>query len=132
MKILKSNKYTILKLVSKYSFTVVLAIVLVIPFFVGATGVTGSIKNPLGDSINDIPSFIKAILNIVLVVGVPIITLAIIYTGFLFVKAQGNSEELTKAKKTLLYVLIGSALLLGSFVLSQAIKSTVDEIIKSQ
>ena len=63
-----------------------------------------------------------------MVIGVPIVTLAIIYAGFLFVAARGNAEELTKAKKTLMYTLIGAALLLGSFVIAQAIKGTVDDI----
>lgn len=86
------------------------------------------IKNPLGEKIKDIPTLIGTILNFVLLVGVPIITLAIIYAGFLFVTAAGNSEKLTTAKKTLLYTLIGAALLLGSYVIAQAIKGTVDEI----
>ena len=105
----------------------------------GSTTATGSpvsnikigITNPLGAGITDIPSFITAILNIVLVVGVPIVTLAIIYCGFLFVKAQGNPAELEKAKKTLVYTLIGAALLLGSFVIAQAIQGTVEEIKKT-
>ena len=88
----------------------------------------GGIKNPLSPNINDIPSFIKAILQIVLTVGVPIVTLAIIYSGFLFVSAQGNAEKLQKAKDTLLFTLIGAALLLGSWVIANAIKGTVDEI----
>lgn len=86
------------------------------------------IKNPLGNDIKDLPSFIEAILNIVLVVGVPLVTLAIIYTGFLFVQAQGNAEKLSEAKKAFVYVIIGATLLLGSFVIAKAIKGTVDEI----
>ena len=98
----------------------------------GDTGVkinTG-IKNPIS-GIDDIPSFIVTILNFVLMVAIPIITLAIIYSGFLFVTAAGNSEKLGKAKKTLMYTLIGATLLLGSYVITQAIKGTVDEIRKT-
>ncbi|MDE2031287.1 MAG: hypothetical protein KGI58_03470 [Patescibacteria group bacterium] len=88
------------------------------------TGIT----NPLGNSFTDIPSFIKAILKFVLIIGVPIVTLAIIYSGFLFVTAQGNSEKLGVAKKTLLYTLIGAALLLGSLVITDSIQGTITEI----
>jgi len=56
------------------------------------------------------------------------VAIAIIYSGFLFVTAQGNSEKLTKAKKALLYTIIGAALLLGSYVIATAIGKTVDEI----
>lgn len=142
MKNLKEKKYSILKIIAKYSFALVLVFSLVLPsLFIYAAGdtpvtgttINGGIKNPLGDTgPQDIPAFISKILTVVVDIGVPIITLAIIYTGFLFVKSQGNSEELTKAKKTLVYTIIGAALLLGAFVISQAIKGTVDEIIKNQ
>ncbi len=87
-----------------------------------------NIENPLGNNIVDLSTFIQAVVKIVLVVGIPLLALAIIYAGFLFVKAQGNSEELTKAKHALLYTVIGGALLLGAFVISNAIVSTVKEI----
>jgi hypothetical protein len=98
-----------------------------------ASGVSidAKINNPLSNNINSIPAFIEAILNIVLTVGVPIVVLAIIYCGFLFVKAQGNSEELGKAKQAFIYTLIGAALLLGAFVIANAIKGTVDEITRT-
>lgn len=93
-----------------------------------STQINTGINNPLNSSIKDIPSFIKLVLQSVIYIGVPIVTLAIIYSGFLFVQAQGNEEQLTKAKKTLMYTLIGAALLLGSLVITDAIKGTVDEI----
>lgn len=93
-----------------------------------STNINIGIKNPLSSEIDSIPAFIEAIINIVLVVGVPIVVLAVIYVGFLFVKAQGKPEEITKAKKALLYTLIGAALLLGAFVIANAIGKTVDEI----
>lgn len=95
------------------------------------TNITTKIENPLGDNIKDIPSFIKEIINIVLYIGIPIVALAIIYTGFLFVQAQGNSEKLTKAKNSLVYTLIGAALLLGAFVIADAIGKTVEDIKKT-
>ena len=88
------------------------------------------INNPLGDNIKDIPTFIQTIIGIVLVIGVPIVTLAIIYSGYLFVVARGVPEELSRAKKNLTYTLIGAALLFGAFVISKAIKGTVDQIIR--
>lgn len=87
------------------------------------------IGNPLENAgVSDITSFIESILRFVVMIGIPIITLAIIYSGFLFVVARGNPEELKKAKKTFLYTLVGAALLLGSFVIANAIKGTVDQI----
>ena len=79
--------------------------------------------NPIGqDSLID---FIKAIFNGALKLGIPIIALAIIYCGFLFVAARGNSEKLSKAKDALLYTCIGAAILLGSWAIATMISSTV-------
>ena len=86
------------------------------------------IANPLGSNITDLPTFINVIVSFVLLIAIPIIVLAVIYAGFLFVTAQGNSEKLKKAKTTLLYTLIGAALLLGSFVIAKAIQGTVSQI----
>ncbi|MES2930324.1 MAG: pilin [Patescibacteria group bacterium] len=98
---------------------------------VNGVKINTGIKNPLGNGIKDIPDFIVTVLNIVLIIGIPIVALAIIYSGFLFVTAAGNSEKLKKAKATLLYTIIGAALLLGSLVIAEAIKGTVDEIKKT-
>lgn len=133
---------------SKYLFVFVIASSFVIPMFVvnaggcpGAGGVppyingcptnvniSTKITNPLNTKIDSIPALIAMILNIVLVIGVPIVALAIIYTGFLFVSARGNSEKITDAKKALGYTLIGAALLLGSWVIANAIGTTIADI----
>lgn len=68
---------------------------------------------------------IKKVLEGVVKLGMPIIVLAIIYSGFLFVAAQGNSEKLDEAKRSLVYTLIGAAILLGSWGLAQLITDTV-------
>mgnify|MGYP001496471530 FL=1 len=135
MKIFQKKKYTILSNIVKYSFVFVFVTMLLYPIlFANAGGDTVStnidigIKNPLSSEIDSIPAFIEAIIEIVLIIGVPIVVLAIIYVGFLFVKAQGKPEEITQAKKALIYTLIGAALLLGAFVIANAIGKTVDEI----
>lgn len=138
MKLINNKKNTVLLKLFNMGFVLVLVVSLLTPMFFikaedeesGAGGVTVQvpIKNPLNSEIDTIPKFIEAVINIVLVVGVPIVVLAVIYTGFLFVSAQGNSEKLTKAKKALLYTLIGAALLLGAFVIANAIQSTIADI----
>lgn len=87
------------------------------------------LQNPLeGGGVNDIPTLVRKLLDIVLTIAVPIIAVAIIYTGFLFISAQGNPEALKKAKTTLMYVLIGAAILLAAYVIAEAIESTVRAI----
>lgn len=88
----------------------------------------GKICNPLGNGVADIPAFIKTLLEGMLKIGIPIIALAIIYCGFLFVEARGNSEKLTKAKDALLYTLIGGGVLLGAWAIAQMISATISGI----
>lgn len=83
----------------------------------------GKLCNPIKAS--DIMSFIKTILEAVIKIGLPIVALAIVYSGFLFVFARGNPGEIETAKKALLYSLIGAALLLGAWTFAQIISETV-------
>jgi hypothetical protein len=83
-----------------------------------------TIVNPLKNT-ETINELIKKILEGVIKIGMPIIVLAIIYCGFLFVSAQGKPESIKKAKDALLYTLIGAAILLGSWAIAQLISDTV-------
>ncbi len=85
------------------------------------------LENPLGDT-DTIPLFIEKLLGLVMKIGVPIVALFIIYSGFLFVLARGKPAELTKAKDTFLYTVLGAAILLGAWVLAQAINGTVEAL----
>lgn len=82
------------------------------------------INNPI-PSITSIPDLIQTVLSGVIKIGIPVVALAIIYCGFLFVFARGNSEKLTKAREALLYTLIGAAILIGSWAIAQIISETV-------
>lgn len=87
------------------------------------------ISNPLAGDVNSIFAFVTYILeNIVLPLGVVIVVFFVIYSGFLFVTAQGNFEKLQDARRTFLWVVIGAAILLGSVVIAKAIQTTVCKI----
>ncbi len=100
----------------------------VLSFAGDGTGTPGSLatklENPVGN-IKTIQQFIGKLLDGAIKLGIPLVALAIIYSGFLFVKAQGKSEEITAAKDALLYSLIGGAILLGAWAISQALLDTV-------
>ncbi len=87
-----------------------------------------TLTNPLkSESILDL---LTALLDVIVQVGIPLIALAIVYSGFLFVKAQGNESELSEAKKTLYWTVIGAAIVLGALVISQVIQTTVTSLEK--
>jgi len=85
-----------------------------------------TIVNPI--KVDNIQGLIKNILIGVIKIGLPIVALAIIYCGFLFVAARGNSEKIKKAKDALIYTLIGAAILLGAWAIAQLISDTVLEL----
>ena len=92
----------------------------------GVQGADATLTNPL--AAQNIEDFLALILKIVITIGFPIIVLAVVYTGFLFVAAQGKPDELTKAKQALFWTLVGALIILGAQVLSLAIQGTVNEL----
>ena len=93
------------------------------------TGGSSGIANPLAGNVNSIFSFVTYVLeNIVLPLGVVIVVFFVIYSGFLFVTAQGNADKLQDARQTFLWVVVGAAILLGSVVIAKAIQTTICKI----
>ncbi len=106
-----------------------LVVIIFLPLISLADGETcepGKICNPLAtNGINTIQDFIRIALQGAVRIGLPVVALAIIYCGFLFVSAQGNPGEIEKAKSALLYTLIGAALLIGAWAIAIFISETV-------
>lgn len=88
-----------------------------------------TLQNPL--KVKTIYAFIEQILDIVFKIGTVVAIFFIIYTGFLFVTAQGNETKLATARKAFLYTIIGTALLLGAWVLATAIEGTITQLRES-
>ena len=51
-----------------------------------------------------------------------------IWSGFLYVKAQGNPTELEKAKSVFINTCIGTALLLGASLIGTIIDTTIKSL----
>lgn len=79
--------------------------------------------------IETIPDLIQKLLEIVFIIGVPVVALAIIWAGFQFVWAQGDPTKLQKAREVLLWTIVGAALVLGSKVIATAIGGTITELV---
>jgi heme/copper-type cytochrome/quinol oxidase subunit 2 len=113
--------------IKKIYFSII-SVMLFFPFAIIFAQSSNSLQNPLKSGYTSIPDFLKALLDIVVTIAIPIIVIMIIYSGFLFIKAQGKPEDLITARKALMWTLIGAAVILGASVISYAIKGTVDEI----
>ena len=75
--------------------------------------------NPL--NLNTIPELIRALLQIAVTIALPVVTIFIVYAGFLFVSARGNEQQITKAKSILTWSIVGAILIIGAWVFAVAI-----------
>ncbi len=88
-----------------------------------------NIPNPLKGGAKSIPEIVTLVLDsIVIPLGSVVIVLAIIYSGWKFIMAQGNSADIQKQKENLKWVVVGSAIILGAKAISLAINSTISQI----
>lgn len=90
------------------------------------TVTNAQIRNPL--QFQTIQDFFSAIIRTIITISIPIIVLLVIYAGFLFVTAGGNESQLTKAKVTILWTLVGAMVILGAFVILNVVTGTVESI----
>jgi hypothetical protein len=89
---------------------------------------TGSncLQNPTGNA--TLQSFLAAAFTGLVKISLPIITVFIVYSGFLFVTAQGRPAQLETAKRNFFFVLLGALLILSAWVLANIIGGTVTNI----
>lgn len=125
--------------------TAAFLVMLVVPFVVSSQG-TGNPTSGTGNSSkpqdvlikidnpfksNSIEGLMRAIVNDILIpIGSVVAVLMVMYAGFLFVTARGDTSQIKKAKEALLYAVIGAAVLLGAWVITEAIQGTIKELRK--
>lgn len=98
-------------------------------FFVWARvslAAAGGIENPI--NVPSFPDFIKAIIDIIVTIGIPVAAIFLIYAGFMFVTAKGNEQQLATAKRAFVGAIIGTAILVGAQVLSNVITQTINSL----
>lgn len=115
----------------KYKFFIsglFLFILLPISLVLAETSDSRIIENPL--KVDSIMGLLTLVLDIVVQVGLVVVVFFIIFAGFQFVTAQGDTGKITKARETLVATLIGSAIILGCYAIASALKSTVGQLTK--
>lgn len=105
-----------------FLFPVLLAVLLF------ASEASAALDNPLNPTFSSVPAFIAGALKALAMIALPIITLFLVISGFLFITAQGNQEKLNTAKKNFMYVVIGALLILGAWILATLIGGTVSQL----
>lgn len=87
-----------------------------------------SLENPL--KFSSIANFIEGVLEAVVMIALPIIVAFMVYAGFKFIFAQGNEGKLKTAKENFMYVIIGTIMILGAWVLATLIGATVTQLLR--
>ncbi len=87
----------------------------------GSDPISINLSNPL--KVDSIEELLVALLGVVTVIAVPIIVFFIIYSGFLYVTAQGNPEQLKQATRSLTYAIIGGVIILGSVAIATIVEN---------
>lgn len=97
------------KLLTSIATILILPLITAMPVFAASEDVT------------KVENFIKSIIQILTGVSGLVATIFIIMGGFNYVVSSGNPEKLHRAKHTLLYAVIGLAIVLGAFILSNLV-----------
>jgi len=95
-----------------------------LPLFAqGPSGAVVKLVNPL--KVTSISDLLVAILNILIIIAIPLIVFYIIYAGFLYVTARGNSQQVEQATRALTYAIIGGVLIIGAVAIAEIVKNLV-------
>lgn len=85
-----------------------------------------TIINPL--KANSLDELLLAILRGVIQLGTIFLVLALVWTGFLFVYAQGAEERIKNARAALMWTVVGGLLLLGAQGIALVLQATVNAL----
>lgn len=93
------------------------------------TVVFAEFSNPLKPGLSTVAGFTEAFLRAVVFILFPIAVVFVVYSGFLFIAAQGKPDDLANAKRNFFWTVVGVGLLLGAWALAALIKGTIDPIL---
>ena len=86
------------------------------------------LKNPI--KFDTFSAFVSAVTKTAVQVLMPFVVLAFIYSGFLFVRAQGKENELKAAKDAIMWSVVGALILFGAWGFAEMIGKTVQTFTK--
>ena len=93
---------------------------------VDTTGSTAGVTNPI--AAGTFLELLTSILKVLVEIGTPILVIAIVWVGFLFIFARGNPTKLTTAKDAFVWTMIGAAVVIGAKAIAEVITNTVGNL----
>ncbi len=83
-------------------------------------------KNPI--KATDLSSLLKDLLKVITTIGAIVVVFFLIFAGFKYVTARGDSKKISEAHSILTWTVVGAMILLGAQVIATAIQGTVNEL----
>lgn len=84
------------------------------------------IQNPI--KANSFSEVVQAFASLLVSIGIPLAAIFIVWSGFLFVSARGNPEQITKAKNVFWWTIVGTALIVGAYAIATAIVNFAQQL----
>ena len=88
----------------------------------------GELCSPLSPAINSPRAFVAAVLRVVVIIALPFLSLAFVWTGFLFVSALGSTEKIKTAKNAFLYTVLGAIAILGAWQAALLLEAAAKQV----
>ena len=115
----------------QYCWKSIAVLLLLFPYVVAAQNNSpianiDGINNPIAST--SLQEFLGKLLEAIITLLYPILVLALVYSGFLFVTAQGNPEQLQKARTVLKWVVVGAVIIFARWLIADIIGTTVNEV----
>jgi hypothetical protein len=82
--------------------------------------------NPLGHT--DLLKFLVDLLDVVIKIGMVLMVIMFVWTGFQYVTAGGNTTKIATAHKAFMYAVIGAAIVLGAFIIINVLQGTINAV----
>lgn len=92
----------------------------------GNSSLSVKLANPI--SSNTVSALLSKLLDLVVQIGVVVVTMGIIYSGFLYATARGNSSKVKSAHETFYWTIIGAAIVLGAFAITKVVGDTAAQL----
>jgi hypothetical protein len=90
-------------------------------------GAAPFIKNPI--SSETIAQLLTKLLELFVQIGIAVVTMGIIYAGFIYVTARGDKGKIAKAHTAFYWTIIGSAVVLGAFAIVKVVSDTITQVV---
>jgi hypothetical protein len=89
---------------------------------------TVTLGNPFGRNANLFSVLASIIDNVLLPIGGVLAVMGFIWSGFLYVTAQGKEKQISDAHKAFKYTAIGTIILFGSRAIAEVIANTIRQL----